>query len=105
MTQETRRPATRPQLADEIATYLRDLIVSGQVRAGEFLRLESLAEQLGTSITPIREALVSLRAEGFVVLRPRRGFMVAPFTKRDILDIYQICLLYTSDAADDLLCV
>ena len=90
MTQEIHRPATRPQLADDVATYVRDLIVSGQVRAGEFLRLESLAEQLGTSVTPVREALVSLRAEGFVVLQPRRGFMVAPFTKQDILDIYQV---------------
>lgn len=82
--------ATRPQLSDDVATYLRDLIVSGQVRAGEFLRVESLAEQLGTSVTPVREALVSLRGEGFVVLQPRRGFMVAPFTRQDIVDIYQV---------------
>jgi DNA-binding GntR family transcriptional regulator len=60
------------------------------VRAGEYLRLESLAAQLGTSVTPVREALVSLRGDGFVILQPRRGFMVAPFTKADILDIYQV---------------
>lgn len=90
MTQRHHRLAPRPQLADDVATYVRDLIVSGQVRGGEFLRLESLAEQLGTSVTPVREALVSLRGEGFVVLQPRRGFMVAPFTKQDILDIYQV---------------
>jgi len=90
MTHEIYRPVIRPQLADDVATYIRDLIVSGQVRAGDFLRLESLAEQLGTSVTPVREALVSLRAEGFVLLQPRRGFMVAPFSKQDILDIYQV---------------
>jgi DNA-binding GntR family transcriptional regulator len=84
------RLAPRPQLADDVAAYVRDLIVSGQVRAGEFLRLENLAEQLGTSVTPVREALVSLRGEGFVTLQPRRGFMVAPFTKQDIHDIYQV---------------
>lgn len=84
------RPAPRPQLADDVAAYVRDLIVSGQVRAGEFLRLENLAEQLGTSVTPVREALVSLRGEGFVTLQPRRGFVVAPFTKQDILDVYQV---------------
>ncbi|MGI9156406.1 MAG: GntR family transcriptional regulator [Marmoricola sp.] len=86
----TRRLAPRTGLPDDVADHLRDLIVSGQVRAGEFLRLESLAEQLGTSVTPVREALVSLRGEGFVVLQPRRGFVVAPFTKQDILDVYQV---------------
>jgi DNA-binding GntR family transcriptional regulator len=89
MTPRTRL-AQRPQLADDVAAYVRDLIVSGQVRAGEFLRLENLAEQLGTSVTPVREALVSLRGEGFVTLQPRRGFMVSPFTKQDIIDIYQV---------------
>jgi DNA-binding GntR family transcriptional regulator len=90
MAQSSHGLAPRTQLADDVAAYVRDLIVSGQVRAGEFLRLESLAERLGTSVTPVREALVSLRGEGFVVLQPRRGFMVAPFSKQDILDIYQV---------------
>ncbi|HET9498720.1 MAG TPA: GntR family transcriptional regulator [Marmoricola sp.] len=90
MTTQNRRIAPRPQLSDDVSNYVRDLIVSGQVRAGEFLRLESLAAQLGTSVTPVREALVSLRGDGFVILQPRRGFMVAPFTKGDILDIYQV---------------
>ena len=61
MTLQNRRLAPRPQLSDDVAAYVRDLIVSGQVRAGEFLRLESLADQLGTSVTPVREALLSLR--------------------------------------------
>lgn len=90
MTTQNRRVAPRPQLSDDVSNYVRDLIVSGQVRAGEFLRLETLAAQLGTSVTPVREALVSLRGDGFVILQPRRGFMVAPFTKSDILDIYQV---------------
>jgi DNA-binding GntR family transcriptional regulator len=90
MTTSNRRIAPRPQLSDDVSNYVRDLIVSGQVRAGEFLRLETLAAQLGTSVTPVREALVSLRGDGFVILQPRRGFMVAPFTKGDILDIYQV---------------
>lgn len=88
-TQERKLPG-RPQLSDDVATYVRDLIVSGQVRAGDYLRLENLADQLGTSVTPVREALVSLRGEGFVVLQPRRGFVVSPFTKQDVLDIYQV---------------
>ena len=81
---------SRPQLADDVATYVRDMIVSGQVRGGDFLRLENLADKLGISVTPVREALVLLRGEGFVVLQPRRGFMVAPFSKQDILDVYTV---------------
>lgn len=90
MTTQNRRLAPRAQLSDDVSDYVRDLIVSGQVRTGEFLRLETLAAELGTSVTPVREALVSLRGEGFVILQPRRGFMVAPFTKSDISDIYQV---------------
>lgn len=90
MTTQNHRLAARPQLSDDVAAYIRDIIVSGQVRAGEFLRLESLAARLGTSVTPVREALVSLRGEGFVILQPRHGFMVAPFTKRDVLDVYRV---------------
>ncbi|MGH3414525.1 MAG: GntR family transcriptional regulator [Marmoricola sp.] len=84
------RLAHRPQLADEVAQYLRDLIVSGRVRHGEFLRLEPVADQLGTSVTPVREALLALRGEGFVTLQPRRGFVVAPFSRQDILDVYAV---------------
>ncbi len=90
MTQGTHRLAPRTQLADDVADYVRDLIVSGHARAGEFLRLDALAEQLGTSVTPVREALVSLRGEGFVVLQPRRGFVVAPFTEQDVGDVYRV---------------
>ncbi|WP_051712676.1 GntR family transcriptional regulator [Spirillospora albida] len=79
----------RRQLSDEVAAYIRDLIMSGQVRHGEFLRLERVADDLGISVTPVREALLALRAEGFVTLEPRRGFMPAPLSKRDVHDLFQ----------------
>ncbi|MFI6521420.1 GntR family transcriptional regulator [Spirillospora sp. NPDC050679] len=78
----------RRQLSDEVAAYVRDLIMSGQVRHGEFLRLERVAEDLGVSVTPVREALLSLRGEGFVVLEPRRGFMPAPLSRQDVRDLF-----------------
>lgn len=78
----------RLQLSDEVAAYVRDLIMSGQVRHGEFLRLERIAEDLGISVTPVREALLSLRGEGFVQLEPRRGFMPAPLSRRDVQDLF-----------------
>jgi DNA-binding GntR family transcriptional regulator len=78
----------RTQLPDEVAAYVRELIVSGQVRAGEYLRLEPIGAALGVSNTPVREGLFSLQSEGFVRLVPRRGFVVAPFSRRDLRDVF-----------------
>jgi DNA-binding GntR family transcriptional regulator len=82
------RGAKRLQLPEEVATYVRELIISGAVRPGEFLRMEPIAEAVGVSNTPVREGLLNLRSEGFVQLVPRRGFVVAPFTKQDIMDLF-----------------
>lgn len=78
----------RSQLGDEVASYLRDLIMSGQLRGHEFIRMDRVASHLGVSSTPVREALRSLRAEGFVTLEPRRGFVVAPLTPSDVRDLF-----------------
>jgi DNA-binding GntR family transcriptional regulator len=76
------------QLSDQIASHVRELIMSGRVRAGEFLRLEKLAAELGVSATPVREGLLALRGEGFVQLAPRRGFVVAPLRRQDVEDLF-----------------
>ncbi|MFB4305651.1 GntR family transcriptional regulator [Actinomadura sp. GTD37] len=81
---------TRPQLSDEAAARIRELIMDGRVRPGDYLRLERLALEFGISVTPVREALKSLRSEGFVVLEPRRGFVVAPLSKRDVQDLFWV---------------
>lgn len=78
----------RRPLPEEVATYVRELIISGAVRPGEFLRLEPLANAIGVSTTPVREGLLSLSNEGFVRLVPRRGFVVAPFTEQDVHDLF-----------------
>lgn len=77
----------RPQLSDEAAAYARELIMSGQVRPGAYVRVERIAGDLDISITPAREGLMALRGEGFVELAPRRGFVVAPLSAQDIRDI------------------
>ncbi len=64
--------------------------MDGRVRPGDYLRLERLALEFGISVTPVREALKSLRSEGFVVLEPRRGFVVAPLSKRDVQDLFWV---------------
>ncbi|MET9215650.1 MULTISPECIES: GntR family transcriptional regulator [unclassified Nocardia] len=78
----------RHQLSEDVATYVRELIISGQVRPGEFLRIEPVAEAVGVSNTPVREGLLLLSGEGFVELVPRRGFMVSEFTKQDVHDLF-----------------
>ncbi|MBO2451349.1 GntR family transcriptional regulator [Actinomadura barringtoniae] len=77
-------------MCDEVAARIRELIMDGQVRPGEFLRLERLALDFGISVTPVREALQSLRSEGFVQLEPRRGFVVAPLSKQDVNDLFWV---------------
>jgi DNA-binding GntR family transcriptional regulator len=78
----------RKQLPEEVASYVRELIISGEVKPGEFLRMERIAEAVGVSNTPVREGLLALRSEGFVQLVPRRGFVVAEFTREDVRDLF-----------------
>jgi DNA-binding GntR family transcriptional regulator len=78
----------RRQLSDEVASYVRELIVSGQLRSGDFIRQEHIAEELELSATPVREGLLSLKGEGFVELKPRRGFVVAPLSASDVRDLF-----------------
>ena len=79
---------SRPQLSETVAALLRDRIMSGQLRPGERIRLEQIAEETGLSITPVREALLMLRAEDMVELQPRRGHVVAPLSRQDIIDVF-----------------
>ena len=78
----------RPQLGAEAASYIRDLIVSGKLRGGEFIRHDAIAQSLGISATPVREGLLELRTEGLVKLEPRRGYVVVPLTGDDIRDVF-----------------
>ncbi|MEU4693586.1 GntR family transcriptional regulator [Actinoplanes sp. NPDC023714] len=83
-------PADRPQLSEEVAAALRGRIMSGELRPGARIRLEEVAAQLGVSITPVREALLTLRGEDMVELEPRKGYVVAPLSKQDVVDLFQL---------------
>lgn len=58
------------------------------VHPGDLLRLGQLGEQLGVSITPVREALLLLSQDGWVTHEPNRGFRVAPIRRSDVEDTY-----------------
>lgn len=83
-----RRLGRREQLSDEVAARLRAEIMTGVLRPGTFIRLDETAAALGVSITPVREALRTLRGEGMVQLEPHRGHVVVPLTRSDIEDIF-----------------
>jgi DNA-binding GntR family transcriptional regulator len=78
----------RRQLSDEVAGYVRELILTRQLGPGEFIRQERIAEELQLSATPVREGLLELKGEGFVQLKTRRGFVVAQLTSADIRDLF-----------------
>lgn len=82
--------APRPQLSEDVARFVRRRIFDGTYRAGSYIRLEQLAAELGISVTPVREALFELRAEGLLNQQPRRGFVVLPLTGRDISDVAHV---------------
>jgi DNA-binding GntR family transcriptional regulator len=83
-----RRAVRREQLSDEVAARLRTDIMTGALRPGTFIRLDETAAQLGVSITPVREALRTLRGEGMVSLEPHRGHVVVPLSRGDVADIF-----------------
>jgi DNA-binding GntR family transcriptional regulator len=77
----------RPQLAEDVARFVRRRIFDGTYAAGTYVRLDQLAVELGISVTPVREALFELKAEGLLTQQPRRGFVVLPVTERDLTDV------------------
>ena len=82
--------SARPHLSDEVARLIRTRIFDGIYAAGSYVRLDQLAAELGISVTPVREALFALRAEGLIVQQPHRGFVVLPVTGRDVTDVANV---------------
>jgi DNA-binding GntR family transcriptional regulator len=77
-------------LREQVYEYLRDEMTRGGLQPGAFLDLNDLAQRLGISRTPLREALLQLESQGFVTVFPRRGFRLNPLTLDDIRHYYEI---------------
>ena len=80
----------RGSLADEVVTYVRDLILAGSLKPGTKIDQDAVGEVLDVSRSPVREALVILDREGLVEVTPRRGVSVADLTPDDIVDHYEL---------------
>lgn len=81
------RPTHR-QLRHFVTEKLRLAILEGELKPGEWLRQEKIAQDLGVSQMPVREALKELTAQGLVEELPYRGVRVVEFTPEDIADLY-----------------
>jgi DNA-binding GntR family transcriptional regulator len=77
-------------LREIVFESLREAIISGVLKPGERLMEIQLAEEMGVSRTPIREAIRKLELEGFVVMIPRKGAYVAGISLKDIADVFEI---------------
>ncbi len=77
-------------LGEVVFEYLRNAILAGELKPGERLMEVTLAEQLGVSRTPVREAIRKLEKESFVIMIPRKGAYVADLTKKDIMEVLEI---------------
>lgn len=77
-------------LRDVVFNTLRKAILTGELKPGERLLEIHLANQLGVSRTPIREAIRKLELEGLVIMMPRRGAEVAQITEKSLRDVLEV---------------
>jgi DNA-binding GntR family transcriptional regulator len=79
-----------PSLQDKVYDHLKLAILSGEVQPGERLVETRLAESLGVSRIPVREAIRKLERDGLVVVFPRRGIYASSLSPKDVDDVYAV---------------
>ena len=77
-------------LRDVVFNTLRRAILRGELKPGERLMEIQLANKLGVSRTPIREAIRKLELEGLVLMIPRKGAEVAEITRKNMMDVLEV---------------
>ena len=88
-----------PSLSEQAYEAIKAAILSLDIRPGEVLGIGSLAEQLGVSRTPVRDALLLLEKDGLVTLLPQKGAYVSEISVGDIEEIYELRILLEGYAA------
>ncbi|MBQ6385710.1 MAG: GntR family transcriptional regulator [Lachnospiraceae bacterium] len=82
-----------------ITSILKKAIYSGEYKSGDELSLTGIAEQLGISRTPVREAFQALEAEGLITLRMNKGAIVNAIDRKFVSDQFEMRILLESEAA------
>jgi DNA-binding GntR family transcriptional regulator len=90
-------PIKRQTLTGMTADALRERILHGAYPEGEPLRQDAIAEELGVSRIPVREALRQLEAEGLVTFNPHRGAVVSTLSLREIEELFELRTLIELD--------
>lgn len=84
------RKAARVTLAEATTEQIRRMIIAGELQDGAPLRQDALAEQLGVSRIPIREALSRLEQEGLAASFPHRGYVVTALSREEIEELFDL---------------
>ncbi|WP_448006687.1 GntR family transcriptional regulator [Agromyces bauzanensis] len=82
-----------PSLADQIYERLRDGVITAHWKPGTILLEPELATTFGVSKTPVREALRLLVQEGWVVILPRKGYMIRPLRIEDVSEVFGLRMM------------
>ena len=85
-------------LYEEVAERLRQRIFNRELEPGSWIDELKIADELGISRTPMREALKVLAAEGLITMKVRRGAYVTEVSDKDLSDVYHLLSLLESDA-------
>jgi DNA-binding GntR family transcriptional regulator len=80
----------RRSSGEQAAMYIRRLIFDGVLREGDRVPQDAIAEQLGLSRVPVREALLSLEREGWVTIKPHRGAFIGALDESVVRDHYEL---------------
>lgn len=86
-------------LYEEVAELLRQRIFNRELPPGSWIDELKIAEELGISRTPLREAIKVLAAEGLVTMKVRRGAYVTEVSEQDLREVYELLALLEADAA------
>jgi DNA-binding GntR family transcriptional regulator len=86
-------------LSDQVFQIVREQIITGQLRNDAPIRQDALANELGVSKIPLREALARLEQDGLLISHANRGYVVKPMTTSELDEIYELRLKIEPDAA------
>lgn len=90
-------PVEKISVVDQLSAKLRQRILRNEIKAGEALRQEALAEAYGVSRMPIREAFRQLEAEGLVVFNPHRGVVVSEMSVDEVEELFDLRQIIEAD--------
>ncbi|MGX2996059.1 GntR family transcriptional regulator [Streptomyces sp. JNUCC 64] len=91
-------PVRRPPAADRVYQHVKQAVLDRRYEGGTLLTEGELAEAVGVSRTPVREALLRLEAEELIRLYPKKGALVLPVSAREIADVVETRLLVEEHA-------